>query len=219
MFDDLVFRPSLFMATWAAGMSAATALVIRWKVVGRGFVWTAGGASLLVGVWAAFGGLVGAFSTGLLLSAVLAARWSGVSQGLFLAASLGYIVTASLSTSPLLVLTGAAALGGVSSEMLLGHWYLVDPKLPRSALRRLAGAGIAGTIADAFALAILGALGGLLGVAFGVLAVLGVLLMVGVWFSLNERGYEGVMAATGLSYLAILTVLGSAALGRALIAM
>jgi hypothetical protein len=40
------------------------------------------------------------------------------------------------------------------------------------------------------------------------------LLIVGVWFSLREKGYEGVMAATGLSYLATLTVLATTFLAR-----
>lgn len=219
MFDDLVLRPALFMATWAAGMSAATAAIVRWKVVGPGFVWTAGGASLLVGVWAVLGGYFGVLGTALLMAAALLAKRPEAAFWLFLAASLAYLVAASLEAGPLLVVTGAVALGGVSAEMLLGHWYLVDPKLPRSALRRLAGAGIVGTAADAVLLASLGAVGGLLGVAYVALAGLGLLLMVGVWFSIKEPGYSGVMAATGLSYLAVLTVLGSAALGRALLAL
>jgi hypothetical protein len=41
--------------------------------------------------------------------------------------------------------------------------------------------------------------------------------MAAVFFALRERGYSGVMAATGLSYLAVLTSIGSAVLGRALL--
>ena len=48
-------------------------------------------------------------------------------------------------------------------------------------------------------------------------AVASALLMVGVWLALAETGYSGVMAATGLSYLAVLTALGAAVLGRLLV--
>ena len=63
----------------------------------------------------------------------------------------------------------------------------------------------------------LGAGEGALRWAFLGLAGMGILMMVGVWFSLKEKGYEGVMAATGLSYLAVLTTLGSVAMGRFLL--
>jgi hypothetical protein len=38
-----------------------------------------------------------------------------------------------------------------------------------------------------------------------------------VWSSLGEAGYSGVMAATGLSYLAVLTAAGAAVIGRLLV--
>ncbi len=122
---------------------------------------------------------------------------------------------------PVLAVTGAVALGGTTCEMLLGHWYLVDPQLPRWALRRLDAAGIAGLSLDTVLIVAFGglAVGGFLPITFIGLAVLGILMMVGVWFSLKEKGYEGVMAATGLSYLSVLTALGSVALGRILLAM
>ena len=69
-------------------------------------------------------------------------------------------------------------------------------------------------------LVLAGALAGIsgLGVAvFGGLAAMSVLLMIGVWYSLKEPSYPGVMAATGLSYLAVLTSLGATALGRTLL--
>ena len=39
-----------------------------------------------------------------------------------------------------------------------------------------------------------------------------------VWLALKEPAYSAVMAATGLSYLAILTVIGSGIAGRSLVA-
>jgi hypothetical protein len=41
--------------------------------------------------------------------------------------------------------------------------------------------------------------------------------MVMVYSALGERGYAGVMAATGLSYLAVLTSTGAVVLGRLLV--
>jgi len=219
VFDDLALRPALFLAIWAAGICAGTAAVARWRIVGPGFLWVASGAALLVGAGASFAGLLAMVAGGLILAAAVAARRSGLAAWLLAAASLLYGIEAALDAHALLVVTGAMALGGVSSEMLLGHWYLVDPRLPRTALRNLAAIGIAGIALDGALLTVLGAPfgNGVLGLAFVVLATFGLVLMVGVWFSIKEKGYEGVMAATGLSYLAVLTVLGSAALGRALI--
>ena len=56
-----------------------------------------------------------------------------------------------------------------------------------------------------------------LGWAMLVLAATTILLTVAVWFALNEPSYPGVMAATGLSYLAILTAIGAVVAGRALL--
>ena len=44
------------------------------------------------------------------------------------------------------------------------------------------------------------------------------ILVAAVWFSLRETGYSGVMAATGLSYLGVLTAFGAAVVGRQLVA-
>ena len=38
----------------------------------------------------------------------------------------------------------------------------------------------------------------------------------GMWFSLRQPAHSGVRAATGLSYLAVLTSLGAVAIGRLL---
>jgi len=48
------------------------------------------------------------------------------------------------------------------------------------------------------------------------LAGVSCLLMVAVWFALNYPSYPGVMAATGLSYLAVLTSLGAVSTVRLL---
>ena len=109
---------------------------------------------------------------------------------------------------------------GVTGEMLLGHWYLVDPTLPRWALRRLDILGLVGLVADIAALSVLGptspfSVSGA-AAALAVLAGMSALLMVMVWFALDYPAYSGVMAATGLSYLADLTGLGAVYVGRLL---
>lgn len=55
-------------------------------------------------------------------------------------------------------------------------------------------------------------------VGFWVLMVTSVVLMVAVIAALRYPAYSGVMAATGLSYLALLTTLGAVFVGRAVTA-
>ena len=204
---------------WAGGMALGVAAISRWKIVGGGFFLVAGATVLLVGSWTVPGG---GFWTwlgvaGALLGMVFA-RQPSIATVAFALGGIGFVVEAASYGNALLAISGALALGCVTDEMLLGHWYLVDPKLPRWALQRLdLVAGVA-LIADAGLLLIAGAtVGSVVGWAFVVLAVMSVLLMVGVWFSLKEPAYAGVMAATGLSYLAVLTALGAAVAGRSMI--
>ena len=119
------------------------------------------------------------------------------------------------------LLVGAAFLGAVSDAMLLGHWYLVQPGMPRKLLNQLTNVLLVvwpievvvmllptgmisvlnGTIDDGW--------NGVLGWFWLACASLtGVL----AWFTraaLRERSYSAVMAATGLSYLAILMGFGT----------
>ena len=70
-------------------------------------------------------------------------------------------------------------------------------------------------------MAVAGAFGagdGVMIAAYVALAVLTGLLVAAVWFSLRETGYSGVMAATGLSYLGVLTSFGVVVVGRLLVA-
>ena len=129
-------------------------------------------------------------------------------------------MTAAAAGSPFLAISGAVGLGGVTAEMLLGHWYLVSPQMPRWALTRLAAVAGGGLAVDAAVIAVLAVSrqNSVLGMwVFGGLATMSIGLMVAVWFALKEPSYSGVMAATGLSYLAVLTTLGAVAVGRALL--
>ena len=55
------------------------------------------------------------------------------------------------------------------------------------------------------------------GVGFLLLTGTTAVLLAAVRSSLGEQGYSGVMSATGLSYLATLTAVGAAVVGRLLV--
>jgi hypothetical protein len=140
---------------------------------------------------------------------------------LFGLAAVGYLVIAAGEGGVIQAITGSLFLGGMTGEMALGHWFLVDPRLPRSALRRLSLAAGCGLVLDVAVIAVLGAFGAgdlvLVG-AFVALGALAALLVAAVWFALKEQAYSGVMAATGLSYLGVLTAFGLVVVGRLLVA-
>jgi hypothetical protein len=202
---------------WASGIAAGVAVVSLWKVARSGFVLLGAGVAALIGVLgvAAGAGVPGWVAIGVMLIAVplRKTRWAALAIGL---AAILWIWPASEPWGLGVAAAGALALGGITSEMLLGHWYLVDPKLPRWPLRRLAIVGVVGISIDAIVIRLVGREAGPVpSVLLIGLAITTVLLMVAVWFSLKGRSYTGVMAATGLSYLATLTALGAVVLGRA----
>ena len=204
--------PGAVLALWAGGLGLGAAVVSFWKVARPAFVRLAAGLAAGLGVGAALLGS-GTFAwvgTGLALSAALA-RVGAPRAG---APALMIVAGADPVGCPSAHI-GAASLGGISSEMLLGHWFLVDPKLPRWPLRRLAYFGIAGIAAEGVRVAVLPN-GGLIAtpLVLALLAALALLLMVGVVLSLRVRSYTGVMAATGLSYLATITALAVAIISR-----
>jgi hypothetical protein len=213
----VTFDPVLLLSMWAAGLAACAALVAWWKVASTGYLWLAGGVVVLVGLAAGFSEPVAVGALLLAAGGGLLARRPQLSAIAFAASAVAFLVVGVERDTFIPVFTGAAALGGITAEMLLGHWYLVDPKLPRWALKRLdliAGLGLVADVGVAAAVGTLPAPTDLMGIAFLMLAVTSLLLVVGVWYSLREKGYEGVMAATGLSYLATLTVLGTTFLAR-----
>lgn len=213
----MTFDPVLLLAMWAAGLAACAALVAWWKVARTGYLWLAGGVVVLVGLAAGFADGIAVVGLGLAAVGALLARRPQLAGIAFAGSAVAFLVVGVERDSVLPVLAGSAALGGITAEMLLGHWYLVDPKLPRWALRRLdviGGVGVVAEIAVAAALGTLRPPTDLLGIAYLMLAAMTLLLALGVWYSLKEKGYEGVMAATGLSYLATLTVLGTTFLAR-----
>ncbi|MGH9132834.1 MAG: hypothetical protein ACRDZZ_02780 [Ilumatobacteraceae bacterium] len=126
-------------------------------------------------------------------------------------------------------LAGAAFLGAVTDAMLLGHWYLVQPGLPRRHLNELVAA--LGWVWPVEVVALLlptgmfsvwsGAVddgwGGMLGWFWAACAVTTIALVYVTRAALREREYSAVMAATGLLYLAILTAFGTDLVARAVL--
>jgi hypothetical protein len=127
-------------------------------------------------------------------------------------------------------LVGAAFLGSITDAMLLGHWYLVQPGLPRSLLNELVSVTkyllplevaalllptgmisvIDGRVSDGW--------NGTLGYFWIACAITTAVLSVVTQRALRERSYSAVMAATGLLYLAILTAFGTDLVARAVLA-
>ncbi|MYJ82551.1 MAG: hypothetical protein F4046_12215 [Acidimicrobiaceae bacterium] len=127
-------------------------------------------------------------------------------------------------------LVGALFVGAVTSAMLLGHWYLVQPGLSRGPLLEMLRAAavlwvpsvavllwptgmvsvLNGTIDDGY--------NGLLGWFWVGCTALTILLVGVARAALRERQYSAVMAATGLVYLAIVTAFGQDLVARILLA-
>ena len=127
------------------------------------------------------------------------------------------------------VVVGAAFLGSITDAMLLGHWYLVQPGMPRGPLLELVRwvaiiwpfevavmlwpvgmvSVIDGTIDDGY--------NGILGWMWVACAVTTIVLVGVTRAALRERQYSAVMAATGLLYLAILTAFGTDLIARAVL--
>ncbi len=219
--DDLttLVRPEFVLVAWAAGLALVSGSVALARVVGPGFTWLVASIAALIGVVGAFAEdpWWGRFGLILLALALVLARNRQLSGILQLFAGLALLIQAS-SGGWAPAISAALALGGVTGEMALGHWYLVDPRLPRWMLRTLAVVGIAGLAADSAVLAVAGLPSGGGTIAFWVLMATSAVLMGAVIGSLRYPAYAGVMAATGLSYLAVLTTLGGMFLGRALVA-
>ena len=216
--------PALILAMWSAGISAGGAIVGWWRLVGPGYLWLTGAVVALSGVMLllADGGTLAAVSIGAAVVAALLGRSRVASTLGFALAAVLFGIVAGQDSPWFPIVTGSLVLGGITTEMMLGHWYLVDPRLPRRPLLILdvlAAIGLVLEVVYVFAFGEVPFSGsdGVFGLAYVMLASFAAVLMVGVWFSLKEPRYSGVMAATGLSYLAVLVCFGVVTIGRVLI--
>ncbi|MDX2342447.1 MAG: hypothetical protein QNL12_01250 [Acidimicrobiia bacterium] len=214
--------PALILAMWTAGVAGGAAIVSYWSIVGPGYGWLLSGVVVVIAGATAFSGnlAVAAIAVAAALGAGVLAKRHRLAAALFGVAAVTQLAVAMNEGGVVQAVTGTLLLGAMTSEMLLGHWFLVDPQLPRWALQRLDLAAGVGLGLDLIVVAALGAFGGGDVVMIGAMVALVVmtgLLVAAVWFSLKEPGYSGVMAATGLSYLGVLTTFGVVVVGRLLL--
>lgn len=124
----------------------------------------------------------------------------------------GFEADGSVALAIVRVVVGAAFLGAVTDTMLLGHWYLVQPGMSRSPLIELIVWAWVLCLADAVLwLLPTGLLStgtdSLLAWFWLVCAIATAGLLVTTRLALREPRYSAVMAATGLSYLAVMTAI------------
>jgi hypothetical protein len=143
-------------------------------------------------------------------------------RGFGFAADIAYSITA---------ITSSLALGLVSGAMLFGHWYLIDLEMPveylRSFVRILGVVLVADVIALLLAIALM-AIPGIAGTGSpvgalwdshaGLLAVRMILgpvtTIVLIWMCWQTLKIPQTMAATGLLYIALMSVIVGEMLGR-----
>jgi len=135
-----------------------------------------------------------------------------------------------LTVSLLRTFAGALFLGAVTDAMLLGHWYLTQPGLPRRHLNELVkwlgwvwpfevvALLLPTGMFSVFSGAVDDGWSGQLGWFWAVCAITTIVLVFVTRAALRERYYSAVMAATGLLYLAILTAFGTDLVARAILA-
>ena len=234
--------------------------MLQWASGGMLFLWftfrsgeiSVGYAKLLRGVYAtiALGGAALGFALDRIIIREVAAlvlvslaivgfaRRDTVLDRLATAAGFVGVVVAALSVDNpsdalwlVRLIVGAVFLGAISDAMLLGHWYLVQPGMPRKLLNQLTNVLLVIWLLEMVVLLIptgmVSVLNGTIDDGWdGVLGWfwLACALLTGVlaWFTraaLRERSYSAVMAATGLSYLAILMGFGTDLIARALLAV
>jgi hypothetical protein len=148
---------------------------------------------------------------------------AGVIGGAALAslAAAGGTLSAPLFAAQLIL--AALALGAVNAAMLLGHWYLVTPKLSPQPLRRMMTLLVAVLLLQvvAFAVAILtissGPLGGSLGWLTWLRLGVGIVLPIGItllaWLASSAASLQ---ASTGLLYIGLALVMAGSIAGASI---
>jgi hypothetical protein len=212
----------LFMA-WLLVAFAAVLVVSELNLAtGSAVESTAGTRRLLVIAFAAV-------SVAYLVASILKLPRSGLALG---GGGLGMLALATLAAagatlSPFLfslqLVLAALALGSVNAAMLLGHWYLVTPKLSAAPLRRmmwllLVALAIQGL---AFGFAILtvssGPLGGPIGPLTWLRLGVGILLPLGITvLALLASRAASLQASTGLLYIGLAFIVAGSIAGASI---
>ena len=175
-------------------------------------------------VWVAAG-----TTLGYLVASIARLPRSGLAIGAGLAgimalaalAAAGGTLSAPLFTAQLILVS--LALGAVSAAMLLGHWYLVTPKLSPGPLRRMMWLllGALALQALTFAVAVLaissGPLSGPIGWLTWLRLVVGILLPIGITvLALLASRAASLQASTGLLYIGLAFVMAGSIAGASL---
>lgn len=232
---------------WSVGGLFFLWFTTRRHNIGAGYGWLLRGSFASLAVGAAAAGFAVDFVAVRDISAIAVAlislltlrrknpHWDLVAPlvglvGLIAAALDAATGTGDTIVSVLRIVVGTVFLGAVSDAMLLGHWYLVQPGLPRSilgelvtVLRWVTPVEIAVMLLPTGMISVLnGSIddgwGGMLGWFWLACAVTTIVLTEVTRAALRERSYSAVMAATGLLYLAILTAFGTDLVSRAVLA-
>lgn len=136
-------------------------------------------------------------------------------------AAAGGTLSAPLFTAQLIL--GSLALGAVSAAMLLGHWYLVTPRLSPVPLRRMMWLLLGALVLQAltFAVAVIaissGPLSGPIGWLTWLRLVVGILLPIGITvLALLASRAASLQASTGLLYIGLAFVMAGSIAGASL---
>lgn len=153
----------------------------------------------------------------------VAAAAGGAGAGGVALVSLGAQAVGALSPLILLSLLGAALVGGaVSLGLVLGHWYLVDPRMPVRPIRRLVGLLLAALLLQ---LAVVAASGYLshapassFVLGFWMRLLVGVLFpLVLAWMTWKACEIRALQSATGLLYIATALVIAGEIISKAIL--
>jgi len=218
---------------WATGGLLFLWITTRGRQAGPGYSWLLKGVFAALAIGAAAAGKpvagVGVAATALATMSRRRPIWFDLVAPVI--GTVGLVAaTHDHSLGLVRTLVGTAFLGCVTDAMLLGHWYLVQPKLGRAPLNELnlwlvciwpfevaallwprgMVSVLNGSIDDGW--------GGMLGWFWVACAIATLALALVTIAALKERAYSAVMAATGLLYLAILTAFGTDLVARALLA-
>lgn len=249
----MIFTVSCVCLAYVLGITISTILVRRNKLVGTGFFWlmysTSAGFAFIALIassgtsrWVAIVVLLATLSQ--LIHSII--RRDHMKTDIEIPEVLLFIFATIATAANILVivnehtngfaffresarcLVGGMLLGSVTTAMLLGHWYLVQPGLDRSPIARMCKLCMVvvcvdvvlwllnpsmisvfrGTISDGW--------NGTLGYMWLGSVVATAVLLYAARKALSEKSYSAVMATTGLLYLAILMANGVELIPRAI---